>query len=593
VVDETVQRRLAAIMVADVVGYSRLMEQDEAATLSALRDRRKLVLEPVISAHGGRIVKMMGDGALIEFASAVNAVASALDLQRKMVDANRELPESRRILLRIGINLGDVVGEGTDIYGEGINVAARLESLAEPGGICISAKVHDELHGKIDAASEDMGEIRLKNIARPIRAYRIGSAAGDRPAPKPGPVRKDDKPSIAVLPFTNMSGDPEQEYFSEGITEDIITEISRFRDLMVIARNSSFAYKGGAVSIAKVGQELGVAYVLEGSVRRSGNRVRITAQLVDAQSGSHIWADRYDREITDMFEVQDEITQKIVGMLAVGLEEDALERAKRKPPENLIAYDHWLRGKRLLWTVGQNNLEARRHFEKAAAVDPEFSRAYSGLSVTYQMEALGFPIASEAAIAYDNAYSAARKALDLDEADYQAHISLAWSLLYRRRDYEGMKKHIDRAILLNPNDADSLANAVYLLALYGDAERAVACGDTAMRLNPRYPDWYTSFYSTALFAAKRYQEALAARIRVPDYFIDSTFIGTAILAQMDRLGEARQWADRAVATLQATPGGRERAISGCIQLLLDNNPFRRQEDRDHFAEAMRKAGVPG
>jgi adenylate cyclase len=593
VVDETVQRRLAAIMVADVVGYSRLMEQDEAATLSALRDRWKLVLEPVISAHGGRIVKMMGDGALIEFASAVNAVASALDLQRKMVDANRELPESRRILLRIGINLGDVVGEGTDIYGEGINVAARLESLAEPGGICISAKVHDELHGKIDAASEDMGEIRLKNIARPIRAYRIGSAAGDRPAPKPGPVRKDDKPSIAVLPFTNMSGDPEQEYFSEGITEDIITEISRFRDLMVIARNSSFAYKGGAVSIAKVGQELGVAYVLEGSVRRSGNRVRITAQLVDAQSGSHIWADRYDREITDMFEVQDEITQKIVGMLAVGLEEDALERAKRKPPENLIAYDHWLRGKRLLWTVGQNNLEARRHFEKAAAVDPEFSRAYSGLSVTYQMEALGFPIASEAAIAYDNAYSAARKALDLDEADYQAHISLAWSLLYRRRDYEGMKKHIDRAILLNPNDADSLANAVYLLALYGDAERAVACGDTAMRLNPRYPDWYTSFYSTALFAAKRYQEALAARIRVPDYFIDSTFIGTAILAQMDRLGEARQWADRAVATLQATPGGRERAISGCIQLLLDNNPFRRQEDRDHFAEAMRKAGVPG
>jgi TolB-like protein/Tfp pilus assembly protein PilF len=590
VVDETVQRRLAAIMVADVVGYSRLMEQDEAATLSALRERRKLVLEPVISAHGGRIVKMMGDGALVEFASAVNAVAAALDLQRKMAEANRELPEARHVVLRIGINLGDVVGEGADIYGEGVNIAARLEALAEPGGICISAKVHDELHGKIDAASEDMGELQLKNIARPVRAYRIGPAPASRSA---GPARKDNKPSIAVLPFTNMSGDPEQEYFSDGITEDIITEISRFRDLMVIARNSSFAYKGGPVSVAKVGRELGVAYVLEGSVRRSGNRVRITAQLVDAQTGSHIWAERYDREITDMFAVQDEITQKIVGMLAVGLEDDALERAKRKPPENLIAYDHWLRGKRLLWTVGQNNLEARRHFEKAAAVDPEFSRAYSGLSVTYQMEALGFPIASEAAIAYDNAYSAARKALDLDEADYQAHISLAWPLLYRRRDYEGMKKHIDRAVMLNPNDADTLANAVYLLMIYGEADRAVGYGEAAMRLNPRYPDWYIPFYAAALFAARRYQDAYAARLKAPDYFIDSTFFCAATTAQLDRPAEAKQWAERAVARLQATPGWREQASRGCIQLLLDNNPYRRAEDLDHFAEAMRKAGVPG
>ncbi len=592
-VEGPVERRLAAIMVADVVGYARLLEQDEAATLSALRDRRKSVLEPVISAHGGRIVKMMGDGTLVEFASAVNAVASALDLQRKMADANREVPEPQHIVLRIGINLGDVVGEGADIYGEGVNVAARLEALAEPGSICISAKVHEELHGKIDAASEDMGELQLKNIARPVRAYRIDPAQLRRSAAPAGPARKDTRPSIAVLPFANMSGDPEQEYFSDGITEDIITEISRFRDLMVIARNSSFAFKGAPVSIVKVGRELGVAYILEGSVRRSGNRVRITAQLVDAQTGSHIWAERYDREITDMFAVQDEITQKIVGMLAVGLEEDTLERAKRKQPENLIAYDHWLRGKRLLWTVGQNNLEARRHFEKAAAADPDFSRAYSGLAVTYQMEALEFPLASEATIAYENAHSAARKALDLDEADYQAHISLAWSLLYRQHDYEGMKKHIDRAILLNPNDADTLANAVYMLSMYGDAERAVACGETAMRLNPRYPDWYTAFYSTALFSARRYREAIAARVRVPDYFIDSTFFGAATLAQLDRLSEARQWAERAVARLQATPGGREQAAKGCIRLMLDSNPYRRQEDRDHFAEAMRKAGVPG
>lgn len=592
-VEGTIERRLAAIMVVDVVGYSRLMEQDEAATLLALKERWKSILGPVTSAHGGRTVKMMGDGALVEFTSAVKAVAAALDLQRKMVEANRELSEARHIVLRIGINLGDVVGEGADIYGEGVNIAARLESLAEPGGICISAKVHDELHGKIAAASEDMGELQLRNIARPVRAYRIGPAPTSRNTGSTSPARKDGKPSIAVLPFTNMSGDPEQEYFSDGITEDIITEISRFRDLMVIARNSSFAYKGAPVSVAKVGRELGVAYVLEGSVRRSGNRVRITAQLVDAQTGSHIWAERYDREITDMFAVQDEITQKIVGMLAVGLEDDALERAKRKQPENLVAYDHWLRGKRLLWTVGQDNLEARRHFEKAAAADSDFSRAYSGLSVTYQMEALGFPIASEAAIAYDNAYSAARMALGLDEADYQAHISLAWPLLYRRRDYEGMKKHIDRAIMLNPNDADTLANAVYMLTIYGEADRAVAYAEAAMRLNPRYPDWYMAFYASALFAAKRYQDAYAARLKAPDHFIDSSFIGAATIAQLDRPTEAKQWADRAVARLQATPGWREQASRGCIQLLLDNNPYRRREDLDHFADAMRKAGVPG
>jgi adenylate cyclase len=584
------QRRLAAIVVADVVGYSRLMEADEAGTLRALKERRKSILEPTIRGHGGRLVKVMGDGVLVEFGSAVNAVTAAIALQKKMAGRNEGEPEARRVVLRIGINLGDVIGEGSDIYGEGVNIAARLEALAEPGGICISGKVHDEVRGKIDAVMDDMGENRLKNIERPVRAFRIpvertSSESGAKPARR-------EKPSIAVLPFTNMSGDPEQEYFSDGITEDIITEISRFRDLMVIARNSSFAFKGAPISIAKVAGELGVAYLLEGSVRRSGNRVRITAQLIDADTGGHIWAERYDREITDMFAVQDEITQKIVGMLAVGLEDDALERAKRKHPENLVAYEHWLRGKRLLWTVGQNNLEARRHFENAAKTDPSFSRAYSGLAVTHQMEALDLPTAAEGRSAYDRAFECAQKALALDEADYQAHIGLAWPCLYRG-DHAGMKKHVDRALMLNPNDADSLANASYMLAMHGEADVAVACGEAAMRLNPRYPDWYIAFHSTALFAARRYPEALATRIRVPDYFIDSTFIGAAILAHMDRLEEARQWGKRAVARLYAKPGGAERAARGCINLLLENNPFLTQDDRDHFAEGMRKAGVPG
>jgi TolB-like protein len=313
-------RKLAAILVADVVGYSRLIEADEAGTLDVLRQRRKDVLDPTVREHGGRIVKVMGDGVLVEFASAVNAVKAAIALQARMDAANEGLPQARRILLRIGINLGDVIGEGSDIYGEGVNIAARLETLAEPGGLCISAKVHQEVRGRIDVAMTDMGEQALKNIDCPVRVYRLNpSDSGGRPNPVPT-----SKPSIAVLPFTNMSGDPEQEFFSDGITEDIITELSRFRDLMVIARNSSFAFKGASVSISRVARELGVTYVLEGSVRRSGNRVRITAQLIDAQSGSHIWADRYDREIIDMFAVQDEITQKIVGMLTVGLEDDAL-----------------------------------------------------------------------------------------------------------------------------------------------------------------------------------------------------------------------------------------------------------------------------
>ncbi|TJV30089.1 MAG: hypothetical protein E5Y16_22305 [Mesorhizobium sp.] len=586
----SVKRRLAAILAADVVGYSRLMGHDEMGTLTTLRALRAELVDPKIAEHMGRIFKATGDGVLAEFPSVVNAVACAVDIQRRLEARNADMPEDRAIRLRIGVNLGDVIVEGEDIFGDGVNIAARLESVAPAGGIAVSGTVRDHLGNRLGLQFEDMGEQALKNIEQLVRVCRVRLA--DTSALVRRALSLPDKSWIAVLPFVNMSGDPEQEYFSDGITEDIITELSRFRSLSVIARNSSFTYKGRSMKIPDVARDLGVTYVLEGSVRRAGNRLRITAQLIDAETGSHVWAERYDREIADMFAVQDEITQRIVGMLAVGLEDDSLERAKRKQPENLIAYDNWLRGKRLLWTVGQNNLEARQHFEKAAATDPSFSRAYSGLAVTYQMEALDLLIAAEGRGAYDMAFDCAKRALALDEADYQAHIALAWPCLYRG-DYERMKKHVNRAIMLNPNDADSLANASYLLAMYGEAEKAVACGEAAMRLNPRYPDWYIAFQATALFTARRYPEALAARIRVPDYFIDSTFFRAAILAKLDRLAEAKLWAEKAVARLKARPGGVEQAAKGCIQLLLDNNPFRRQEDRDHFAEAMRMAGVPG
>lgn len=299
--EDLIKRRLAAIVVADVVGYSRLMEADEAGTFAALKERRKGVLEPVVKAHGGRIVKVMGDGVLVEFGSAVSAVQGALKLQKKMAEVNEGLPEARRIVLRIGINLGDVIGEGSDIYGENVNTAARLESRAEPGGICVSYSVYEQAAKKIECLFEELGERHLKNIEAPVRAYFVRPAA---PESTPAAIASQ-RPSIAVLPFDNISGDPAQEYFSDGITEDISTELSRFRELIVIARNSSFTFKGKTVDIKEVGRKLGVRFAVEGSVRRAGNRVRVSAQLIETSSGNHLWADRYDRNIEDIFAVQD------------------------------------------------------------------------------------------------------------------------------------------------------------------------------------------------------------------------------------------------------------------------------------------------
>jgi TolB-like protein/Tfp pilus assembly protein PilF len=583
------QRRLAAILAADVAGYTRLMAADESGTLAALRLRWKDVLTPAVARYRGRVVKVMGDGVLVEFGSAVDAVECAVAVQAAFATLNRDLPEDRRIILRIGINLGDVVVEGADLYGDGVNVAARLEGVAEPGGIAVSAKVMAEVQGKLALAVEDAGDIALKNIAQPLRVYRIGPAPAAADTPPPSAASA--KPSIAVLPFTNMSGDQEQEFFSDGITEDIITELSRFRELFVIARNSSFTFKGRAVNVRQVGRELGVNYALEGSVRRAGNRVRITAQLIDCETGSHIWADRFDGDLADVFALQDEITRKIVGMLTVGLENDTLERARRKPPESFVAYDHWLRGKRLLWTDGQDNLQARQHFEAAARLDPGYSRAYSGLAVTWQMEALGLWNADDWRPFYGKALEYGEKALELDDADYQAHIAIAWPILYRG-DYARMKRHIDRAILLNPNDADTLANASYLLSMYGDGAAAVACAEAAAKLNPRYPDWYDAFHSMALFTARRFADAWTVRQRQPDYFIDSTFFGAATLAQLGRLAEAREWADRAVARLASRFGGSARLPKSCRQIMIENNPFRLPEDKDLWTSSLSLAGVP-
>ena len=377
---EDIERRLAAILAADVVGYSRLMGKDDAGTLTAVKALRKELFAPKVVEHHGRIVKLMGDGALVEFPSVVDAVECAVAVQRGVAARNAGVPEDKCIALRIGVNLGDIIIEGNDIYGDGVNVAARLQELATPGGIALSATAHEHAMAKVDIGFRDGGEHDLKNIAKPVRVWRWSegeAATVDEAAPLPLP----DKPSLAVLPFTNMSGDPEQEYFSDGITEDIITELSRFRSLFVIARNSSFHYKGQSPKVQDVGRELGVQYVVEGSVRKAGNRARITAQLVEAASGNHLWAERYDRDLDDIFAVQDEVTNAIVTAIEPTLGSAERDRARRKPTGRLDAWESYQRG---LWHTYRNtaadNTEAQVFFRRAIELDPDFAPAHAGLA---------------------------------------------------------------------------------------------------------------------------------------------------------------------------------------------------------------------
>ena len=378
------ERRLTAILAADVVGYSRLMGEDEVGTLERLKALRRDLVQPSITARKGRIVKLMGDGLLAEFPSVVEAVLCAVEIQRAMPDREPDRPEGARITLRIGVNLGDIIGEGSDIYGDGVNLAARLEGLARPGGICVSSPVRDQVKGKLDLSFADLGERQVKNFDDPVRVYRIvldGETDGETLADGPAALELPDKPSIAVLPFSNMSGDPEQDYFADGITEDIITALSRVRWLFVIARNSTFAYKGASPDVRQVSRDLGVLYVLEGSVRRGGNRIRITAQLIEATTGRHVWADRYDRDLGDVFALQDDLTETLIAAIEPELSTAERERAIRKPPETLDAWSWFQRG---LWHhyrfTKEDNAEAQVLFRKAIALDPTFSRALAALA---------------------------------------------------------------------------------------------------------------------------------------------------------------------------------------------------------------------
>jgi TolB-like protein/class 3 adenylate cyclase len=587
-----VERRLAAILAADVAGYSRLMGADEVGTLAALKAHRREIVDSTIAAHKGRIVKTTGDGMLVEFASAVDAVTCAVAVQEKMANRSPEGAEPR-ILFRIGINVGDIIIDGDDIFGDGVNVAARVENECEPGGVCLSDDAYRQVRGKAALAFNDLGERSLKNIDRPVRIYAVrpaahsGAAAVQSPVEADKPLQLPDKPSIAVLPFQNMSGDPEQEYFADGMVEEIITALSRTRWLFVIARASSFTYKNRAIDVKQVGRELGVRYVLEGSVRKAGNRVRIAGQLIDTSTRAHLWADRFDGELADIFDLQDQITGNVVGAIAPKLERAEIERAMRKRTENPDAYDYFLRGMAVFyqWTREANN-EALSLFYKAIELDGNFSAAYGLAARCYARR-------KSAGWVTDRAYDIAettrlgRLAAELGRDDAVALFGAGIALAFVVGNLDDGDALIDRAVALNPNLAAAWIFSGWVKAWVGKPEMAIEREARAMRLSPHDPQIYNMQAATAAahFFAGRFEEALSwAEISIreqPDY-IPSEAVAAASAALAGHPAAA------------AKSMARLRHLMPELRLsnLTDFFPIRRREDFERWADGLRRAGLP-
>ena len=573
--EERVQRRLAAILAADVVGYSQLMERDEAATLALLKARRKQVVEPVVTQHEGRIFKVNGDGVLIEFASAVNAVQCAVQLQTSMAAANGDLPADRHIVLRIGINLGDVMVEGGDLYGDCVNIAARLEGIAEPGGICLSEDAHRQIRSKLKLSFDDLGETSLKNISEPIHAYRIV----DRPlVPVAVPKRLGGTPCVAVLPFTNMTSDAEQEFFADGLTEDLITALSKEPGLFVIARHSTFAYKGKAMGIRQIARELGVSHLVEGSVRRAAGRVRISAQLIDARDGSHLWADRFDRELTDVFALQDEVVRKIIRRWRSRSRRRG--HLRRRTP-NIAAYDLFVRGRPLALQLPEGNLEARSLLERAIEIDPEFAEAHAWLALCLFYEWLSLGNYRDSADPRDRILAIARRAVSLDSGNADAHLVSGYILFFKGNPDTGREK-IEMALRLRPNHADGLALKADIDVLDGKPEDAVVAIRKAFELNPYPPIFYFWFRALAYYAAGQYQAAVDT---LDDKIVRGTGSQVTLASSLARLGRIEEARAIAADYSAAMP---QFSIAQWTRL----QPFRRPADLDHFIEAYRLAGLP-
>jgi adenylate cyclase len=584
--EDRVERRLAAVLAADIVGYSRLMEVDETGTLARLKTVRMELIDPAIANCKGRLIKTTGDGILVEFQSVTEALRCAVDFQQRMARRNRDMPASRTLLYRIGINLGDVIVDDDDIFGDGVNVAARLESIAEPGGICISAAVRDQVADRLDVGYEDLGEQQVKNIQRPIRAFKVllngeTSDSNKQAATEASPRTNARKPSIAVLPFINMSGDPEQEFFADGLTEDIITELSRFRQLLIISRNAVFVHKGKPIKAQQIAREFGVDYVVEGSVRKAAGRVRVTVQLIDGETETHLWAERYDRALEDIFAIQDEVTSSIAATLFGRVEAAKQDRVQRKPTENMAAYEYVLAGKVLHhWSSREANAKAIQMLDRAIELDPNYAHAHAWKGcVIGQAWMNGWsedPAATLKLISEE-----LKTALALDDNDADVHrILAALNLIFNAHDKAVY--HQDRALSLNPNSDLIVVQQGEVLTWLGKAEEGIEWVRRAMRLNPYHPERFWSHLGRAQYTARIYADAIASysKLTAPDYTHHAFMAASAA-----QLGNRVAAGAHAHEVLQRQPA----FTTGNF---LHTLHYRQPSDAEHVREGLQKAGLP-
>ena len=584
------ERRLAAVLAADVAGYSRLMGADEEGTLARLKAIRKALIDPTIAAYRGRIVKTTGDGMLVEFASAVDATRGAVEVQRAMPGQNADVPQDIRIEFRIGIHVGDIIIDENDIFGDGVNIAARLEGIAEPGGVCMSDDAYRQVRGKVEIACDDMGPQMLKNIAEPMRAWRVhlggqGAATAQpaSPASQAPALALPDRPSIAVLPFQNMSADPEQEYFADGLVEDIITALSRFKSLFVIARNSSFTYKGKTVDIKQVGRELGVRYVLEGSVRKAGTRLRITGQLIETSTGTHLWAEKIDGALANVFDLQDQITASVVGIIAPKIEQAEIERANQKPTDRLDSYDVYLRAVALY-----NNrmyAAARPLFKKAYELDPQCAAAYAGAASTLSLQQ-GIDGITLTAEMRAEAIELANTGAGLANEDAVVLQRCGHLLVYLGREYDRGRSMVERSVALNPNHAGAWHALGWVSIICGVPERAIESFENMTRLSPLDPlrASASSGISWALWFLGRYEEGRVEAMKFMHVYRSVQSLGAymANCVGADLTVEASSVAQE---LLKLDP-------RFCIRRVQDVFPNQSAEFRERLASTFRSAGLP-
>ncbi len=578
----SINRKLAAILAIDVVGFSGLMETDEVTTLRRLNTLHRNLVRPSILKHDGRIVKLLGDGLLAEFSSVVKSVECAIEIQTMLSERQKENKKEQPIRLRMGINFGDVIVDADDIFGDGVNIAARIETLAEPGGLCISGKVHDEILCRLDAPFEDMGEQQVKNIDRPVRVWRWGTNASSSQSGHPENVAVQSasrRPSIAVLPFENMDGNPDNDYFSDGIAEDITTELSRFGSLSVVSRHSAFRYRDRTLDIRQVGSELGAQFLLTGSVRHVGNRLRITVQLNNVEDRTSVWAERFDRDREDLFAIQDEITEKVASTAAGQVRVIDTERAKRKNPNNLKAYDYFLRGLDLHKGAEAGPDAAREAvsmFDKAIERDRGFARAHAWRACAFA----NTWVDGRTDALLEEALASVQTALQLDPGESEAHRILG-AICLTKREFERAEKHYMRAGALNPNDSDIMAQTANFFSFTGRPAEALSSIRRAMDLNPHHPDWYWSELGLALFAAGDDPAAIDAFLNCATPGELDLIMMATTFALVGRQDEATEYANRLLAKRPQLT----------IRKILEREPFRRPEDRERVKLGLKTASI--